>query len=183
MVPVTDPHDPTTDGPDDRDLDEGGLDLTPRDLEAAASRRRSGKRWVPLAVLGALAVVVVLILMQAGDASLYFRNADEAVAEKDELIADDTKFRLQGTVVGVPTSTDDAIAFTVQYGGVDVDIRHTGSEPALFDSGVPVVAEGRWNPDGTVFESEKLLIRHDEDYEDYDEENPERLDGDESNDS
>ena len=180
---MTEPTRPTTDGPDDRDLDEGGLDLTPRDLEAAASRRRGGKRWLPILVLAALVVVVVLILMQAGDASVYFKNADEAVAQKDQLIADDTSFRLAGTVVGVPESTDDAITFTVQSSGVSVDVRHTGSEPALFDSGVPVVAEGRWSSDGTVFESEKLLIRHDEDYEDYDEKNPERVDGDASNDT
>ena len=62
-------------------------------------------------------------------------------------------------------------------------MRHTGSEPALFDAGVPVVAEGAWSTDGTEFESEKLLVKHDENYEDYDEENPERLDGDESNDT
>ena len=45
------------------------------------------------------------------------------------------------------------------------------------------VAEGRWNEAGTEFDSEKLLVKHDADYEDYDEENPERLDGDESNDT
>ncbi len=165
------------DAPDDRDLDEGGLDLTPRDLEATAARRSSKRRWGPLVILGALGVVIVLILMQAGDASLYFKNADEAVAEKESLGT--TKFRLQGTVVGKPESEAEAIVFTVQYGGVDVKVRHTGSEPALFDAGVPVVAEGAWNAEGTEFESEKLLIKHDEKY---DEENPERVDGDESND-
>ena len=69
------------DQPDDRDLDEGGLDLTPRDLEATAARRSGRRRWGPLVVLGALGIVIVLILMQAGDASMYFKNADEAVAE------------------------------------------------------------------------------------------------------
>lgn len=165
------------DRPDDRDLDEGGLDLTPRDLEAAAARRSGRRRWGPLVVLGVLAVVIVLIAMQAGDASLYFKNADEAVAQKESLGT--KKFRLQGTVVGKPESEEDAVVFTVQYHGVDVKVRHTGSEPALFDAGVPVVAEGRWNPAGTEFDSEKLLVKHDEKY---DEENPERVDGDESND-
>jgi cytochrome c-type biogenesis protein CcmE len=73
--------------------------------------------------------------------------------------------------------------FTVQYNGVNVRIRHVGSEPALFDSGIPVVAEGRWNAEGTEFDSDRLLVKHDEDYKDYDEEYPERLDGDESNDA
>jgi len=167
--------------PDDRDLDDGGLDLTPRDLESTAVRRSSRRRWAPLVVLGALGVVVVLILMQAGDASLYFKNADEAVAERDEL--GDSRFRLQGTVLGPPEADGSATVFTLQYNGVDVAVRHTGSEPALFDAGVPVVAEGAWNPEGTEFDSDKLLVRHDEDYQDYDEKNPERLDGDESNDT
>ncbi len=170
--------DQTPDLPDDRDLDEGGLDLTPRAAGPAAGRSRGGRRWLPLAVLGALAIVVVLILMQAGDASLYFKNADEAVAEKESLGTKD--FRLQGTVVGKPTSEADAVVFKVQYAGVNVLVRHTGSEPALFDAGVPVVAEGHWNEAGTEFQSDKLLIKHDADYE---EDNPTRLDGDESNDA
>lgn len=172
---------PQHDQPDDRDLDDGGLDLTPRDVAATAARRGARRRWMPLAILGALGVVVVLILMQAGDASLYFKNADEAVAERDELGT--SRFRLQGTVLGPPEADGTATVFTVQYGGVDVTVRHTGSEPALFDAGVPVVAEGSWNAEGTEFDSDKLLVRHDEDYQDYDEDNPERLDGDESNDA
>ena len=168
---------PGTDQPDDRDLDEGGLDLTPRDLEAAAVRRRGGRRWGPLVILGIVGIVIVLIAMQAGDASMYFKNADEAVADKASLGT--KKFRLQGTVVGKPTSEAEAVVFTVQYHGVDVVVRQTGSEPAMFKAGVPVVAEGRWNDAGTEFDSEKLLIKHDEKY---DEDNPERVDGDESND-
>jgi len=173
------PNDPLL--PDDRDLDDGGLDLTPRAVDPSAPGRGARRRWAPLAILGALGIVVVLILMQAGDASLYFRNADEAVAQREEL--GDSIFRIQGTVVGQPKSGDDAVVFKIQYNGVNVDVRHTGSEPPLFDPGVPVVAEGRWNATGTQFDSEKLLVRHDEDYKDYDEQNPERLDGDESNDA
>lgn len=41
-------HDPI--GPDDRDLDDGGLDLTPRVTEPGRTGR-SGKRWGPLVVL------------------------------------------------------------------------------------------------------------------------------------
>jgi cytochrome c-type biogenesis protein CcmE len=167
--------------PDDRDLDDGGLDLTPRTDATTSAPRRRNRRWAPLLVLGVLAVVVGAILVQARGATLYFKNADEAVAERDELGTD--RFRLQGTVVGKVSEDGTATVFTVQYGGVNVKVRHTGSEPALFESGIPVVAEGRWNDAGTEFDSDRLLVKHDEDYEDYDEENPERLDGDESNDA
>jgi cytochrome c-type biogenesis protein CcmE len=167
--------------PDDRDLDDGGLDLTPRTHAPAGAARSARRRWAPLVVLALLGVAIAAILVQARGASLYFKNADEAVAERDEL--GDTRFRLQGTVVGEVTEDGAATVFTVQYNQVDVKIRHTGSEPALFESGVPVVAEGSWNAAGTEFKSDRLLVKHDEDYEDYDEENPERLDGDESNDA
>lgn len=166
----------TDDLPDDRDLDDGGLDLTPRVTEPGAGRS-ARRRWAPVVVLVALVVAVGVILVQARGASLYFKNADEAVAQRASLGT--KKFRLQGTVVGKPRSEADAVVFKVQYNGVDVVVRHTGSEPALFKSGVPVVAEGHWNAAGTQFDSEKLLVKHDEKYED---QHPERLDNDPSND-
>ena len=176
------PTDPTNPAglPDDRDLDDGGLDLTPRDDVATRAPRSARRRWLPIVVLVLLGVAVGAIAMQARGASLYFKNADEAVAEKASLGT--KRFRLQGTVVGKPKEDEAATVFKVQYGGVNVLVRHTGSEPAMFKSGIPVVAEGRWNEAGTEFDSDRLLIKHDADYQDYDEKNPTRLDGDESND-
>ena len=168
-------------GPDDRDLDEGGLDLSPRNGAAVRARRGVGRRWGALAVLVLLGVVLAFIVVQAKGASLYFKNADEAVAERESLGS--SRFRLQGTFVGKKVVEGDATVFHLAYDGVSVTVRHTGSEPAMFETGIPVVAEGRWNDAGTEFDSDRLLIKHDEDYKDYDEDNPERLDGDESNDS
>jgi len=132
-------------------------------------------------VLVVLGLVVGIIALQARGASLYFKNADEAVAQKESLGT--KRFRLQGTVVGKPVEEDTATVFTVQYNGESVTVRHTGSEPAMFKAGIPVVAEGHWNEAGTEFDSDRLLVKHDADYEDYDKKNPERLDGDESNDT
>ena len=167
--------------PDDRDLDEGGLDLSPRDDAPARAGRTSRRRWAPVLVLVVLGLVVGIIALQARGASLYFKNADEAVAQKESLGT--KRFRLQGTVVGKPVEEDTATVFTVQYNGESVTVRHTGSEPAMFKAGIPVVAEGHWNEAGTEFDSDRLLVKHDADYEDYDKKNPERLDGDESNDT
>ncbi len=170
---------PTVDGPDDRDLDDGGLDLSPR---AAAAPRRlgGGRRWGALAVLALLAVAVVVVVFQARGATLYYKNADEAVAQKAELGT--TRFRLQGVVEGTPergTGTEPT-RFTVAYHGVEVEVEHTGSEPALFKEGLPVVVEGHWNAAGTAFISNRLLVKHTEDYKDkddgsYDEEHPDRV--------
>ena len=45
----------------------------------------------------------------------------------------------------------------------------------MFKPGIPVVAEGHWNQAGTTFESDRLLVKHDADYKDYDQEHPDRV--------
>lgn len=150
--------------PDDRDLDDGGLELTPRDLDRA-SRRGGSRRWIALGVLVVLVAAIGFVAWQARGATLYYRNADEAVAQREELGT--TRFRLQGVVVGEPQRAegDQPTRFVVAYNGVSVKVRHTGSEPALFKAGLPVVVEGHWNEAGSEFESTRLLVRHTENYE------------------
>lgn len=172
------------DGPDDRDLDDGGLDLTPRDTPVAGSRG-SFRRWGAVGVLVLLVAAVGFVIIQASDATLFYKNADEAVAEKDDLGT--SRFRLQGTVVGEPDrgEGDQPSRFTVAYNGVSVDVVHTGSEPTLFKAGLPVVVEGQWSEDGSHFESSRLLVKHTENYKEkddgeYEEKHPERVDEDEA---
>lgn len=169
---------PERPGPDDRDLDEGGLELTPRDRESSA-RRGGSRRWIGIGVLVALVAAIAFVVVQARGATLFYKNADEAVAEREELGS--KRFRLQGTVVGEPKRAegDQPTRFTVAYNGVSVEVSHTGSEPALFKEGLPVVVEGRWNDAGTMFDSTRLLVRHTENYEakddgEYEEEHPDR---------
>ena len=105
-----------------------------------------------------LAVVLVgvgvVVYQGLTSASLYFYNADEAVAQRDDL--GDKRFRLQGTVR--TTSTTDrrrASTFTIAFNGVEVAVRHDGDPPELFQPGIPVVLEGRWAADaGDVFHSD-----------------------------
>lgn len=186
---MTDPH-------DDLDADvgvsadagswTGGPDLTPRELRPAGRRR-----WLPLVVIAAVVVVVLVVVVRGlGDAALYFRNVDEAVAERDDL--GDRRFRLQGTVV--PGSVVDtriegaaAVAFTVRFEGVEADVVHVGDPPQLFQPDVPVVLEGHWAEgppavvddlpdgahDGWYFASDEMLVKHDNEYV---ADNEERLD-------
>lgn len=128
---------------------------------------------MPLLVLGVLAIALAYIVFQARGATLYFKNANEAVAQKASLGSKD--FRLQGTVVGQPRETSNATVFTVAYKGVPVVVRHTGNEPAMFKPGIPVVVEGHWNHGGTQFDSHRLLVKHDSNYKDYDKDNPDRV--------
>lgn len=163
--------------PDDRDLDDGGLDLTPRSVDAAPRRSRARRRWGAIAVLGLLGIVLVFIVIQARGATVFFKNADEAVAERSSL--GERRFRLQGTVVSKPRQQDQAMVFRVAYNGASVTVRHTGAEPALFKPGLPVVAEGHWNAAGTYFLSDRLLVKHTEVYT---KDHPDRLDSNPGND-
>lgn len=145
------------------------LDLTPRSDGAvpARSRRRWGaRRWVGVAVLVVVVAVGGLAVVRAlDDATLFFRNADEAVSQRDELGT--SRFRLQGLVVpGSVEAYPGGVAFAVAYNGVEVPVEHTGDPVELFDDGIPVVLEGSWSGTsaGAVYVSDRMLVKHDENY-------------------
>ena len=130
------------DEPDDRDLEDGGLDLTPRNLEAGRPARPR-RKWGAIVVLVILMFAAGFIIRQAlSTATLFYYNADEAVAHRATLGT--KQFRVQGLVVDQPRPTTDAILFTIAFNGKRISVRHTGSEPALFKAGIPVVCEGHW---------------------------------------
>lgn len=146
-----------------------GLDLTPRDRNPAASptpRPRRVGRFLGVAVLvGVVTVGAVVVVRSLNDATLYFRNADEAVAQRDELGT--SRFRLQGVVEpGTVQTYPGGVAFDIVFNGVTVPVEHTGDPAELFDDGIPVVLEGAWSGTGpgAVFLSDRMLVKHDENY-------------------
>jgi cytochrome c-type biogenesis protein CcmE len=147
------------------------VELTPRTLDpepegddapVRSRARRRHRRWLPLAVF-AVAVVGLGVVAYKGlsDAALYFRTADEAVAQRDSLGT--KRFRLEGTVTGDPVEDGGFLRFAVVFNGVSVDVEHQGSPPDMFRPGQPVVIEGHW--DGAVFAGDRILVKHDETYE------------------
>ena len=109
-------------------------------------------------VLGALGFVV---LRGLGNATLFFYNADEALAQRQELGRD--RIRLQGNVLDGTIERSNGLAnFVVSFAGADVDVAHQGEIPQLFQPGIPVVLEGRW--EGNVFASDRMLVKHSEVY-------------------
>ena len=109
-----------------------------------------------------LAASGFLVVKSLDDASLYFLNADEAVAQRDSL--GDDRFRLQGTVVdGSVQEGAEGVRFVVAFNGTDVEVAHEGDPPELFQPDIPVVLEGRW--EGEVFSSDRIMIRHSSEYE------------------
>ena len=115
-------------------------------------------------VVAAIAGVIAFLLLQGlGSATTYFRNADEAVADRAELGTD--RFRLQGTVVeGSRRSVGEAVEFSVAYDCAFVAVRHRGDPPELFKEGIPVVLEGAFAAGGDVYESDRIFVRHTSEY-------------------
>ena len=91
-----------------------------------------------VALLGATGFLLVKVV---GDASLYFYNADEAVAKKAEL--GDRQFRIQGTYVGKASEQDDGtIALRHRVQRRRVAVEHSGSRAGAVQAGHPGRARG-----------------------------------------
>lgn len=163
-------------------------DLTPR---APRVRRRRGALPI-VAVLLVLLAIGALLFKTLGDASLFFKNVDEAVTERDDLGT--KRFRMQGTVVPGTIVNGEvagrgAVMFTVSFNSVFADVASFDSPTELFKDGIPVVLEGQWVPraeadlvgadcdgapteaflggaeDGFYFETDRILVKHDASYE------------------
>lgn len=116
-------------------------------------------------VLALLAGAVAFLLVKGlGDATVFFKNADEAVEARDDLGT--KRFRLQGTVVdGSVDQVGDFVEFDVEFHCKTVHVRHDGDPPELFKPGIPVVLEGHYAaPPSDVYDSDKIFVRHTSDY-------------------
>jgi cytochrome c-type biogenesis protein CcmE len=112
--------------------------------------------------------VTFLLLEGLNNATVYFKTADQAVADKAALGS--RQFRIEGTVEPgvrqVGTTTD----FSIYANGVRVNVVDSADPPQLFKPGVPVVLEGHWN--GPVYASDQIMVKHTANYV---EAHPERL--------
>lgn len=120
-------------------------------------------------VIPAVVVIGVLgFLMVNLSQSLVYYNTPEELQARE---ASDATFKLAGRVVpGSVAEGDTTVAFTVEDCDTSVAVVHTGIPPQLFQDGIMIVVEGTW--DGSTFESDTMLVKHDEQYrtdaEDYD---------------
>ncbi len=139
------------------------MELTPRTSEAPTRRRR--RRLPSYLVLVALVVVGGFLVVKAlGSASTFYRNVDEAVAQKQSLGT--KRFRLQGTVAPCTIErTGDGVAFAVTFNGVEIPVHHVGDPPEMFKEDEAVLLEGHFADDGsTTFDSNLMIVKHSEVY-------------------
>ncbi len=153
------------------------LDLTPRprDLE------KRGSKVLPSLVIAVVLGVIGFVLFQGlSGATLFVRTADTAVEERGEL--GERRFRLTGTPIAVTGNdfefdNNTAVQFSIACDGSAVDVIHVGNVAEAFQLGVPVVLEGSWSGevpldvaweqganDGYFFESDRMLVEHDNEY-------------------
>lgn len=154
------------------------MDLSPRheldDVDEVRRRMlRSRTTRVTLVAL-VLVVVAAFVLFQGlRNATLFFRNVDEAIEQRDELGS--RRFRLQGRVIPTSVTTDGGVTtFEVVHNCQVAAVRHVTDPPELFESPwIPVVLEGHWEGGDTTtvagevdyfFLSDTMLVKHTEEY-------------------
>lgn len=138
------------------------MELTPR---TSATPTRKRRRTPAYAVLAVLVVLSGFVLVKAlGSASTFYRNVDEAVAQKPSLGT--KRFRLQGTVVpGTVERSADGVAFGVAFNGVEIPVNHIGDPPEMFKENEAVLLEGHFAADGSdTFDSNLMIVKHSEVY-------------------
>ena len=101
---------------------------------------------------GAIGLIVLalgfLLVKGLGNATLYFREADEAVAQMDNLGT--KRFRVEGIVVeGTVAEKDGAVTFQIEQNAQRITVTHRGDPPELFQPNIPVVLEGRFDATST----------------------------------
>ena len=153
------------------------MELSPRTAPTHRERSPPRRRRSPWAY-GALVLVLVgigVVAYQAlSSASLYFYNADEAVEQKAAELGDQ-RFRVQGWCTTTSSRGPTATASPSRSGTTAsrCPVEHDGDPPELFEPGIPVVLEGHWAGSGEAFKSDRILVKHSEEYQ---AENGDRLD-------
>ena len=115
-------------------------------------------------VIAVICGAIAFLLFQVGEAASFYRNVDEAVAQRDELGT--KRFQLQGVVVpdSIRRSGETQVAFDVEYNCVRLAVLHSGQAPRTFQEGIPVILGGAFAPGGEEFRSDDIKVRHTEEY-------------------
>ena len=114
-----------------------------------------------VAGVGLLAVLIGFLIFNLRGNLVYYKVPSEI---RDYPTAIDAgRFRLGGQVVpGTVVDDGEMVTFEITDGTATVMVTHHGVPQQLFREGIGVVVEGTW--DGTVFTSDSMIIKHDEQY-------------------
>lgn len=142
-----------------------GVPLGPVVLRSGPPRAKRSQRRVWVAVAVVLLAIGFLIYKGVTSAFVYFKTADQALADRASL--GNATFRIEGTVVARSRHDNPAsgtFSFDIASGPKQVHVESTGAPPQLFGTGVPVVLVGHFIGKTDVFTSDQIVVKHSNEY-------------------
>jgi cytochrome c-type biogenesis protein CcmE len=143
----------------------------PRVGTAPSLRRRTYlTSWKRRVIAGLIVAAALGFLLFEGlnNATVYFKTADQAVADRASLGS--RQFRIEGTVEQGLRQSGGKTLFSIVANGTSVDVVDSAQPPQLFKVGIPVVLEGHWQ--GDVYAADQIMVKHSATYT---EAHPDRL--------
>jgi cytochrome c-type biogenesis protein CcmE len=112
-----------------------------------------------------LAALVYLLVIVIGDSTSYYLSVSEFHDRIDEF--EDSNLRIAGAIAEDSIEWEAEILelrFTMTEGGKTLPVIYNGSQPNGFKAGSNLLAEGKYNTDGT-FHAAQLIMRCSSKYE------------------
>ncbi len=136
----------------------------PRTLSPEQRRQRRRLEVVGIVIVAAIGF---LIFKGLTSAIVFFKTANEAVAQRASL--GNSTFQLEGmvlpgTVRTMKSHSGTYVAFVVESSGVRVAVTNSGSPPQLFQPGIPVIVVGHFVGATNRFSSDEILVKHSNSY-------------------
>jgi cytochrome c-type biogenesis protein CcmE len=146
---------------------EGGGDRRRAPRPPRALRQRSPvrtRRRLVFAAVVILGAIGFLLYKGVTSAIVYFKTANEAVADRAQL--GNSTFQLEGVVEkgSVHQLGAGRVEFTITGGSASIEVVNSGDPPQLFQAGIPVVVVGHFVGSGNGFASDQILVKHSNEY-------------------
>lgn len=133
-------------------------------MTARAGKAKRQRLWLLSLAIGAVGVAVLLGMSAMSSQAAFFYTPGDVQAKGLQL---DRAVRVGGMVKpGSLQKQADGLTIHFLVGDESahvIKVRYTGVPPTLFREGSGVIAEGRFQPDGTFIATE-ILAKHDENY-------------------
>lgn len=132
--------------------------------EPRSKRSRKKKLWAGLGLLAVAGALAWLIGGGLKDNLVYYLTPSELQARGVSAYGE--AVRLGGQVKPGSVhwnASDHDLRFVVTDGKTQIPVHSTGSPPSMFQEGIGVVVEGKFDSNG-VFQSDNLMVKHSNEY-------------------